>query len=193
MVIDFNNYKSKKVEKITEEDILFLILIFKYNEVDFFNINDIMESLGYYSEVEKFKKIYENLSIKTNENNSPVVDLNDAYKKMIEERLIIETQEKEFMILASPEKITELKEKYCKNVLQSFGDLMFYVNNDLKYGIGNWKLLFEDEVLQYPGYPSIVTGEFIDKEKDKEKDKETMQKIKKRSIEQLKRNYDIKK
>lgn len=68
---------------------------------------------------------------------------------MIEERLIIETEENEFIILASPEKINELKEKYCKNVLQSFGDLMFFVNNALKYGIGNWELLFEDEVLQY--------------------------------------------
>lgn len=72
-----------------------------------------------------------------------------------------------------------------KDVLESFGDLMFFVNNDLKYGIGNWKFLFEDEVLQYPKYPSIVTGEFIGKEKNPE----TMQKIKKRSIERLKSQY----
>ena len=69
------------------------------------------------------------------------------------------------MILASPEKINELKEKYCKDVLQIFGDLMIFINNDLKYGIGNWELLFEDEVLKYPRYPSIVAGEFIGKKK----------------------------
>ena len=89
------------------------------------------------------------------------------------------------MIIASSEKINELKEKYCKDVLQSFGDLIFFVNNDLKHGIGNWELLFEDEVLQYPKYPSIVTGEFIDKEKNSE----TMGKIKRRSIERLKSQY----
>ena len=189
MIIDFNSYKNKKVEKITEEDILNLILIFKYDEIDFFNINNIMESLGSYAGMERFKKIYENLKIKTNQNNSPVVDLTDIYQKMLKERLIIETQENEFMILASPEKINELKEKYCKDVLQSFGDIMFFVNNDLKHGIGNWELLFEDEVLQYPRYPSIVTGEFIGIEKDAE----TMQKIKKRSIERLKSQYGNKK
>lgn len=189
MIIDFNTYKSKNNEKITEEDILNLILIFKYDEIDFFNINNIMESLGCYAGMERFKKIYESVNIKINQNNSPVVDLNDVYKKGIEDGLIIETQENKFMILASPEKINELKEKYCKDVLQSFGDLMFFVNNDLKHGIGNWELLFEDEVLQYPRYPSIVTGEFIDKEKDAT----TMQKIKKRSIERLNSQYGNKK
>ena len=49
MIIDFNSYKNKKVDEITEEDILNLILIFKYDEIDFFNINNIMESLGCYS------------------------------------------------------------------------------------------------------------------------------------------------
>lgn len=185
MIIDFNSYKNKKTCKITEEDILNLILIFKYNEIDFLNINNIMESLGCYAEMKRFKKIYENLHIKTGPNNLPIVDLTDIYKKMLEEKLIIETQENEFMIIASPKKINELKGKYCKDVLQSFGNLMFFVNNDLKYGIGNWKLLFEDEVLRYSKYPSIVTGEFIGKEKDAE----TMQKIKKRSIERLKSQY----
>lgn len=104
MIIDLNSYKNKKVEKITEEDILILILIFKYDEIDFFNINNIMESLGCYAGMERFKKIYENIKVKTNQNNSPVVDLTDIYKKMLEERLIIETQENEFMILASLKK-----------------------------------------------------------------------------------------
>lgn len=185
MIIDLNDYRNKKTEKITEEDIFNLILIFKYGEIDFFNINNIMESLGCYARMERFKNIYENLNVKTNLNNFPIIDLTDIYKKMLEKRLIIENHEKEFIIIASFDKINELKEKYCKVVLQSFGDLMFFVNNDLKYGIGNWNLLFEDEVLQYPKYPSIITGEFIGKEKDPE----TMQIIKKRSIEQLKSQY----
>lgn len=185
MIIDFNSYRNKKTEKITEEDIFNLILIFKYGEIDFFNINNIMESLGCYARMERFKNIYENLNVITNLNNFPIVDLTDIYEKMLEDRLIIESHENEFMIIASFEKINELKEKYCKDVLESFGNLMFFVNNDLKYGIGNWKFLFEDEVLQYPKYPSIVTGEFIGKEKNPE----TMQKIKKRSIERLKSQY----
>lgn len=185
MITDFNSYKNKKTKKITEEDILNLILIFKYDEIDFFNINNIMKSLGCYAGIKRFKNIYENLNIKTSQNNFPIIDLTDIYKKLLEEKLIIENQEKEFMIIASSEKINELKEKYCKDVLQSFGDLIFFVNNDLKHGIGNWELLFEDEVLQYPKYPSIVTGEFIDKEKNSE----TMEKIKRRSIERLKSQY----
>lgn len=185
MIIDFNSYRNKETEKITEEDIFNLILIFKYGEIDFFNINNIMESLGCYARMERFKNIYENLNVITNLNNFPIVDLTDIYEKMLEERLIIESHENEFMIVASFEKINELKEKYCKDVLESFGNLMFFVNNDLKYGIGNWEFLFEDEVLQYPKYPSIVTGEFIGKEKNPE----TIQKIKKRSIERLKSQY----
>lgn len=185
MIIDFNSYRNKKTEKITEEDIFNLILIFKYGEIDFFNINNIMESLGCYARMERFKNIYENLNVITNLNNFPIVDLTDIYEKMLEDRLIIESHENEFMIVASFEKINELKEKYCKDVLESFENLMFFVNNDLKYGIGNWEFLFEDEVLQYPKYPSIVTGEFIGKEKNPE----TMQKIKKRSIERLKSQY----
>ena len=98
---------------------------------------------------------------------------------------VLKTSENEFMILANPQKINDLKEKYCDNILQSFNDLMFYVNNDLKYGIGNWELLFEDEVLKYPKYPSIVTGEFIDIEKNEE----VMQKVKKRAIDNLKNSY----
>lgn len=35
MIIDFNSYRNKKTEKITEEDIFNLILIFKYGEIDF--------------------------------------------------------------------------------------------------------------------------------------------------------------
>lgn len=189
MLVDFNSYKNKKVEKLTEEDILNLILIFKYDEVAFIDINKIMKSLGYYNSMEKFRILYKNLNIKTDENNSPIVDLKGVYKKMLEEGLVIEGSENEFMILASPEEINNLKEKYYKNVLQSFNDLMFYVNNDLKYGLGNWELLFEDELLEYPRYPSIVTGEFIGKEKDEE----VMQKVKKRSIEQLKNFYNTKK
>ena len=182
MLIDFKTYKDKKVESLTEEDILNLIIIFKYDESNFIDINKIMKSLGIYNNIEKFKILYRNLNIKFDENNSPILDLKDAYKKLLEEGLIIETDENEFMILATQEEINDLKERYYKNVLQIFNDLMYYVNNDLKYGIGNWELLFEDEVLKYPRYPSIVTGEFIDKEKDDE----VMQKVKKIAIDQLK-------
>ena len=104
MIIDFNSYRNKKTEKITEEDIFNLILIFKYGEIDFFNINNIMESLGCYARMERFKNIYENLNVITNLNNFLIVDLTDIYEKMLEERLIIESHENEFMIVASFEK-----------------------------------------------------------------------------------------
>ena len=162
MIVEFNNYKKNYIDKLTEKDILNLILIFKYNEVTFIDINKIMKLLGNYNNVEKFKTLYENINIKTDNNNCSILDLNDEYIKMLEKGLIIETSKNEFMILASPEEINKLKEQYRDNVLQTFNDLMFYINNDLKYGIGNWELLFEDEVLKYPKYPSIVTGEFID-------------------------------
>ena len=42
------------------------IVPFKYDEIDFFNINNIMESLDCYAGMERFKKIYENLKVKTN-------------------------------------------------------------------------------------------------------------------------------
>ena len=92
MIIDINSHKNKKSRKITEEDILNLILIFKYDEIDFLNINNIMESLGCYAVMERFKKIYDNLNITTNQKNFPMVDLSNIYKKMIGERLIIEIQ-----------------------------------------------------------------------------------------------------
>lgn len=189
-IISFESVKSqikiKKSEKLTEEDILNLILIFKYNNYEFLDINKIMISLGYYNSIEKFKKIYENLNIKIDKNNCTIVDLNNAYNKMIEKKFVINVSENEFMILANHDQISKLKETYHKNILETFSDLMFYIDNDLKYGLGNWELLFEDEVVKYPGYTSIVTGEFIGKEKDEE----VMQKIKKISIGRWKNFYD---
>ena len=43
---------------------------------------------------------------------------------------------------------------------------MFCVNNDLKFGIDKWKMIFEDEIIDVSGYPSIVTAEFIGKNKN---------------------------
>lgn len=183
IIIDFNAYKNKKVDKITEEDVLNLLLIFKYEEIVFININELMKSLGKYQGFEKYRILYDNLTIVLDDNDQLIIDLNSAYHRGIENGLIIESSENEFMILASPEQINSLKEKYSKKILRVFNDLMFYINNDLKYGIDNWELIFEDELLKYPRYPSIVTGEFIDKEKDQE----VMLEVKKRSIERLKR------
>lgn len=186
MILDFNNYKNKKINNLTEEDIFNLLLIFKYEEPCFINIEEAMKSLGKYSNIEKYSILYEKLNIKTDENNGLIADLMDTYNKMLEQNVLIETSTKEFMIIASEEYINKLKERYHKKVLQLFNDLMYFINNDLRYGIDNWELVFEDEIIEIPGYPSIVTGEFVDQEKDDE----VIQQVKQRSIERLKNNYN---
>lgn len=186
MILDFNSYKNKKIDNLTEEDIFNLLLIYKYEEPRFYNIEEVMKSFGKYSNMEKYSILYKNLNIKTYKKKFPIVDLMATYNKMLEQKILIEIVLNQFMILASEEYINQLKGKYHKKVLQLFNDLMYFVNNDLKYGIDNWELVFEDEIIEIPGYPSIVTGEFIDQEKEEE----VMQQVKQKSIERLKNNSD---
>lgn len=182
MIIDFNTYKDNRVDKITEEDILNLVLISKYEEPAFIDKKILMKSLTKYKDSSRYKIIYENVRMKKDEDGIPIIDLKEAYNKLIENNIIIEYSEcDEFMIITSPEYILNLKQKYSKTVLKAFNDLMYFVNNDLRYGLDNWDLISEDELLNYPRYPSIVTGEFIDQEKDEE----VMEKVRKKGIQKL--------
>lgn len=179
MIIDFNTYKDNRVDKIIEEDILNLVLISKYEEPAFIDKKILMKSLAKYKNFDRYKIIYENISLNSDEEGMPIVDLKYAYNKLVEENIILEYSEcDEFMIVASPEMILSLKEKYSKSVLKALNDLMYFVNNDLRYGIDNWDLITEDELLTYPRYPSRVTGEFIDQEKNEG----VMEKVRKKGI-----------
>ncbi len=182
MLIDFNRYKDKRVDKITEEDILNLVLISKYEEPAFIDKKVLMQSLARYKDSSRYKIIYDNILLKKDEDGISIVDLKEAYNKLVEDSIIIEYSEcDEFMIIISYANILNLKEMYSKSVLKAFNDLMYYVNNDLRYGIGNWDLVCEDELITYPKYPSIVTGEFIDQEKDEV----AMEKVRKKGIQKL--------
>ena len=57
---------------------------------------------------------------------------------------------------------------------------------DLEHGIDNWSLVAEDEFIELPNCLDVVTGEFIDKNKE---NPVVQRKIKKRAIEHLKNSY----
>lgn len=68
-------------------------------------------------------------------------------------------------VFENDELFNKQKEQYTRTDLEAFRQLMFYINNDLEFGIGNWDILSEDEIIQVPGYPSYVSGEFIGQDK----------------------------
>ncbi len=68
-------------------------------------------------------------------------------------------------VFENDELFNKQKEQYTRTDLEAFRQLMFYINNDLEFGTGNWEILSEDEIIQVPGYPSYVSGEFIGQDK----------------------------
>lgn len=191
-IINFNSRNRKEVETkketITEKDILILFLIDKCNSDDAFDIfiDDIdlvMELFGKYRSVEKFSCLYQNLEEKKNSLGKNIIDFSPFCEELNKDGIIVQCS-------LSPKQIVVIKNEYLKSLANNysekirklFNELMFNINCDLKFGEGNWSILFEDEIVSVPNYPSFVTGEFIGQEDTKEVKK----KKKERTIENLK-------
>ena len=188
-VISIEEYRQPKNTNLSKEDIFNLFLIFKCNEetLPIFDSNVLMESLAKYKNMDRFSTLLSNLVITKSENGKDIIDLSVCLDKNIQNKTLIinPSKQSETMILASDEEFSQLKKSYDEKTLSSFGDLMFFLNMDLEYGINNWGLVAEDEYIKHPKYPGIVTGEFIGQEKTPE----VMKKVKKRAIERLKILY----
>ena len=188
-VISIEEYRQPKNTNLSKEDIFNLFLIFKCNEetLPIFDSNVLMESLAKYKNMDRFSTLLSNLVITKSENGKDIIDLSVCLDKNIKDKTVIinPSKQSEIMILASDEEFSQLKKSYDERTLSSFGDLMFFLNMDLEYGINNWSLVAEDEYIKHPKYPGIVTGEFIGQEKTPE----VMKKVKKRAIERLKILY----
>ena len=188
-VISIEEYRQPKNTNLSKEDIFNLFLIFKCNEetLPIFDSSVLMESLAKYKNMDRFSTLLSNLVITKSENGKDIIDLSDCLDKNIKNKTVIinPSKQSEIMILASDEEFSQLKKSYDERTLSSFGDLMFFLNMDLEYGINNWSLVAEDEYIKHPKYPGIVTGEFIGQEKTPE----VMKKVKKRAIERLKILY----
>lgn len=186
-IIDFNNYKTNLDEDIiTLEDIFNLFLIFKQKEEIFvkFDINVLMQSLAKYRNLEKFNLIFKNILVENDEFDNEIINLSPFLEKKQQEKLIIQNpkSKNEIHILGTEDIFEKLTSNYSKKVLFIFNELMFFINNDLKFGIDNWEILLEDEIINVPGYPSIVTAEFIGKNK---KNPSVKKKMKERTIERI--------
>lgn len=188
-VISVEEYGQHKSTNLSIEDIFNLFLIFKHNEetLTIFDSNVLMESLAKYKNMDRFSTLLSDLVITKNENGKDIIDLSDCLDKYIQNKTVImnPSKQSEIMILEIDEEFSQLKKSYDEKTLSSFGDLLFFINMDLEYGINNWSLVAEDEYIKYPKYPGIVTGEFIGQEKTPE----VMKKVKKRAIEGLKNLY----
>ncbi len=189
-VISIEEYGQHKSTNLSIEDIFNLFLIFKHNEetLAIFDLNVLMESLAKYKNMDRFSTLLSNLVITKNEKGKDIIDLSDCLDKNIQNKTVImdPSEQSEIMILASDEEFIQLKKSYDEKTLTSFGNLMFFLNMDLEYGINNWSLVAEDEYIKYPKYSGIVTGEFIGQENTSE----VMKKVKQRAIERLKNLYE---
>lgn len=189
-IVSFDEYKSNHDIIITVEDIFNLFLIFKQKEeiLARVDVSVLSQSLSKYKNLEKFNLIFKNILLQENQYNNGIIDLNHVVEKKRQEKLIIVNPENknEIYILGSDEEFKSLATIYTEKILNCFSELMFCVNNDLKFGIDKWKMIFEDEIIDVPGYPSIVTAEFIGRNKNNPRVKE---KIKKRAIDKAKRIF----
>lgn len=179
-IINFNQKKSLYSDHLlTKDDIFNLLLIYKHNEeiLSTFNLDVVMKSLAKYKKLERFSKLCSNLDVEINELGIEIVNLVECLEKKKKEKVVIENPNRkmEIIVLGNGEYYNTLKEKYSKKNILMFADLMFFINNDLEYGMDNWQIIFEDEYIEDPIYGGIVTGEIINVEKDEK----TMKKVRK--------------
>lgn len=194
-IIDINIHRNKINNEpsfnITKEDLFDLFLIFKSKEEPLagFDINVLMQSLAKHRNLKKFNLIFKNIVVEKNKYDKEIVDLSHFLEKKKQDKLIIQDpkNKNQMYILGSEKEFEELTSKYDETILLAFRNLMFYINNDLKYGIDKWEIFAEDEVIDVPGYPSFVTSEFIDEDKN---DLQVKKKMKQKAIENVKNSYE---
>ena len=176
---DFNSKKSE----LTQEDIFDMFIMFKSHEKQLaeFNLTTLMYSLPRWKNRFKLHKLYENIEIKKDDEGKEYVDLVKVAQEKVKERKLLMFDDDLFMILVKDDFFDKQKKQYRKDDLANFGDLMFYVNHDLEYGIGKWSIFAEDEVIKVPGYLPYITDEFFDMDKNDPK-------VKKLMIERAKKN-----
>lgn len=188
-IISFNNTDDNPF-CFTTEDLFNLFLISKQKEetLAMFDSAVLMRSFAKYRNLEKFSSIYKEIVVSKDESGNEIVDLTEFLEKKKQQRVIIEDprNKNQMLILGSEEEFETLASNYSKGVLSSFNNLMFYINNDLKFGIGKWSIFAEDELINVPRYPSFVTGEFINQDKSSPL---VQKKIKQRAKENAKNLY----
>lgn len=191
-IVNIEEYKNNQFEKImdlTVEDVFNLFLICAREEeiLPIIDLNVLMESFAKYKNINRYASIYRNLEIEQNADGNDIINIEKCLEQKISSKIIIinPSMKNEFVILGTDEEFEQLKEKYDVDTLSIFRNLMFNIHMDLEYGINKWSLIAEDEYIEDPIYPGIVTGEFIGQEKDKK----VMERVRKRAIEQLK-NWD---
>lgn len=192
-VINIDEYKNNRFKKtdmiLTAIDFFNLFLVFARNEdnLPLIDLNVLMRSFAKYRSVPRYASLYQNIEVEQNEDGEEIVNIRGFLKEKINNKTIVQnpSRENEFMILGTDDEFDELKGKYDGQTLSIFGDLMFNIIMDLIHGIDNWSLVAEDEYIEDPIYPGIVTGEFVGQEKDKR----VMKKVRKRLIERLKNLY----
>lgn len=194
-IIDFK--PKRQTYLLNEEDIYNMILIYvwygkeEWEHMPEIDLNVVMQSIEKYRNVDRFAKIFLNLNFEIESNSNKFISLVTWCDKLKSERKIIDYPSKQdtIVILADDEYFNELKSEYQQKLVKkgypNIDTLMFHIHMDLKHGINNWELLFEDEVIDVPGYPSVITGEFIDQEKDEK----VMKMVRKMAIEKLKNLY----
>lgn len=195
-VISFKDYikdSDKNDFLITNDDIFNLFLIFKSKEESLFypefDASVLMKSLAKHSSLEKFDLIFKNISIEKNEAGIEFVNLNQSLEKKQQEKLILvnPNNKNEIYILGSDEEFKKIASLYDEKILKCFDELMFCINMDLEFGIGNWEIVFKDEIIDVPKYPNYVTAEFIDQDKSNSLVKK---KMKQKAIKNLKNIYE---
>lgn len=192
-ITNIEEYKKNRFVKtmmdLTTEDIFNLFLIFARGEDRWpmVDLNVLMESLAKYKDRDRYASLYRNLKIEKNKDGKDIINLEEVYEKAVESRMVIinPSMNNEFIVFGTDEEFTNLRKMYDEPTLSIFESLMFNIRMDLEYGIDNWSLVAEDEYIDVPNYPGIVTGEFIGQEKDQR----VMKKVRKRAIERLQNLY----
>ena len=187
-----NVVEFKKIEKnfnLNLEDIINLFLLCKSREGTLiaFDLNTLIQSIYKYIDTERFNSLYTNIKPLLNKSDSFMNELeNILVKKVKEKATVVDPSNKnKIFIIGNEEYFLNMKNNYSEESFDKFNELMFYINNDLEFGLDNWEIFAEDEYISDSIYPGIVTGEFIGKDKTKK-----TRAIKKRMIENSKNIYN---
>lgn len=142
-IVDFN--KKKNELSLSKEIFLNLYLLYA-NRCDMFIAVDLdvfERSVAIHKKNEQFSFLLSNFEIEYN-NNEEIVNFHEVVNK--NGIILLDNT-----ILLLDDRYLKQYEKRYNSFIKAYGDLLlFYIHNDLKYGIGNWDMVFEYKLEKKP-------------------------------------------
>lgn len=138
-IVDFNT--KKKELSLSKEDLLNLYLLYENKCDGFVAIDlDVFErSIAIHKKNNQFAFLLDNFEIEHSDDNEEFVNFHDVVNK--NEIILLGNT----ILLLDDEYLKHFEKRY-DFFIKIYGNLLFYIHNDLKYGINNWVIVFEHKL-----------------------------------------------